>query len=241
MKRFYDNVAVMENADGTWQVTLDGRPIRTVKGAHQAVPAEALARLLATEWDIESDELDPKTFVHRDMADYAIDVIAQDRPGHVTKLLGFAETDTLLYRADPDDAFHKEQHALWEPLVTTFEAREGIALTRVSGIMPRAQPRESLAALEKRLAALGPFALAAVEMLASLAASLTVALSAVEAEDEEDALALWRAACLEEEWQAEQWGRDPEAEDRRADRQRRFLKAWAFARAARAGDAGEAA
>lgn len=239
MKRFYDTVSVAQNTDGTWQVTLDDRPIRTVKGAPQAVPGEDLARLLAAEWDDAGETLDPKSFVHRDMADYAIDVIADNRATHIAKLLDFAETDTLLYRADPDEAFHAHQHALWEPLVTAFEAREGVALTRVSGIVHRAQPRESIAALEKRLAALGPFTLAAIEALASLSASLTVALSALEAEDEADALALWRAACLEEDWQAEQWGRDAEAEDRRADRENRFIKAWAFARAAQS--AGEAA
>lgn len=234
MKKFYEQVGVVHSGDGTWQVTLDDRPIRTVKGAPQAVPTEALAKLLAAEWEIEGEKLDPKAFVHRDMADYAIDVIAADPQARIVKLLDFAETDTLLYRADPDEAFHAHQHQFWEPLVTAFEAREGIALTRVSGIVHRAQPRESIAALEKRIAALDPFALAALEALASLAASLTVGLSALDAESQEDAVALWRAACLEEEWQAEQWGRDEEAEQRRSDRQARFVKAWEFARAARA-------
>ena len=46
MKRFYEEVDVRKSTDG-WQVTLDGRGLKTVKGTAQIVPTEALAR--ATE------------------------------------------------------------------------------------------------------------------------------------------------------------------------------------------------
>ena len=42
MKRFYKKVAV-EEAEGGWRMTLDGRPIRTQGGAAQIVPTRALA------------------------------------------------------------------------------------------------------------------------------------------------------------------------------------------------------
>ena len=41
--------------------------------------------------------------------------------------------------------------------------------------------------------------------------------------------ALWIAAELEEEWQAEQWGRDAEAEERRTRRAKAFADAARFA------------
>ena len=47
MKRFWKDVSV-EEAEGGWRVTLDGRPIRTqAGGAPQVVPARALAEALA--------------------------------------------------------------------------------------------------------------------------------------------------------------------------------------------------
>ena len=64
--------------------------------------------------------------------------------------------------------------------------------------------------------------------MASLTASLTVALAALE--KGADAEALWRTATLEEEWQAERWGRDAEAEAARAEQGAAFRKAFGLAR-----------
>ena len=233
MKRFYDEVDVREGADG-WQVTLDGRGLKTVKGSAQIVPSEALARALAEEWSGQGEKLDTSKFIARDMADYTIDVIAQDRIAAARKLVSYGDTDTLLYRADPDEPLYARQAEVWEPLVSAFEAREGVELVRVSGIMHREQDKAALAKLEARLAALDPFTLTSVEMMTSLAASLIIGLSGSQAEDEPAALRLWEAASLEEDWQADQWGRDTEAEEVRARRQSDFLAAHRFARLARA-------
>ena len=91
----------------------------------------------------------------------------------------------------------------------------------------------NIAAGEDKLRALDPFALAGVEAMAKLAASLVTALAALDAGHEDEPLALWQTACLEEEWQADLWGRDWEAEERRARREADFLRACAFARLAR--------
>ncbi len=90
----------------------------------------------------------------------------------------------------------------------------------------------TIAALRARLASLSKFELAALEAMASLAASLCVALAALETDADADAL--WDAAELEEHWQAGLWGADEEAEARRAKRRAGFRSAFAFARLARA-------
>lgn len=233
MKRFYDDVDI-RHSDHGWQVTLDGRGLKSVKGSAQIVPSEALARLLAEEWDIQGEELDPSQFVRRDMADYAIDVVAPDPGALAEQVVAYGDTDTLLYRADPDEPLYTRQVEVWEPIVNRFETREGFSLTRASGIIHKPQDPETLAALQQKLAALDPFTLASVQTMTSLAASLIVGLSALETAQQADALELWRAACLEEEWQADLWGRDHEAEERRAQREAGFLTAWEFARAASA-------
>lgn len=233
MKRFYDAVAV-QDTDGGWQVTLDKRGLKTVGGSPQIVPTPTLAQKLAEEWDVQSETLDPSKFVLRDMTDYAIDVVSADIPAHAGKITQFGDTDTLLYRADPDEHLYAKQQDVWEPIVRAFEARHGISMTRVSGIMHKPQSEQALVKLRTKLEALSGFELAAVESMTSLAASLIIALSVIEAETQADAIELWRAASLEEEWQVDLWGRDLEAEDRRAKRQRDFLKAWEFIRASRA-------
>lgn len=237
IRRFYKEVTLGQVPGAPtlgFQVLLDARGVKTVGGAAQVVPTQALGEALAAEWRRQGEQIDPKSLPLRDMADYAIDMVAPDPAAIAAGLIAYAETDTLCYRADPDEPLHARQQAVWEPLLAAFEAAHGITLTRVSGVLHRPQPPEALAALKARLVALDPFVLAGLEAMTKLAASLVTALAALDAAHEEEPRALWQAVCLEEEWQAELWGRDAEAEERRARREADFLRACGFARLARA-------
>ncbi|HEY6964779.1 MAG TPA: ATP12 family protein [Erythrobacter sp.] len=232
IRRFYKDVTLAVVAGGH-QVMLDARGVKTVGGAPQIVPTAALGEAMAAEWRQQGEKIDPASLPLRDMADYAIDIVAADPAAVAKGLLAYAETDTLCYRADPDEPLHARQQEVWEPLLQRFEAAHGVTLVRVSGVLHRPQPPETLAKLEARLLALPPFVLAGVEAMTKLAASLVTALAALDATHEDEPLALWQAVCLEEEWQADLWGRDWEAEERRARREADFLRACAFARLAR--------
>ena len=223
MKRFYENVDVSEVVDAGWQVTLDGRGLRTVKGTPQIVPTRKLAEALAREWAEQSEDIDTSRFVHRDQTDFAIDMVANDPEEAISQILKYAETDTLCYRADPEQPLFERQQAVWEPLIKRVEQTHSIKFTRVSGIVHRPQPPETLATLSDFLRCRDHFTLAGMQTMASLAASLCIPLLALE--DGAEPIALWRAASLEEEWQSDLWGRDQEAETRRRRRQEAFLAA----------------
>ena len=230
MKRFWHDSAV-ENAEDGWQVTLDGRPVKTRAGAPQVAPTKALADLLRGEWADAPGEFSADAFPLRDLADRAIDSIATDPAPIIDRLLSFADGDTLCYRAEPDEAVARRQAEVWEPIVAGIESDMGIALTRTHGIVHRPQPEASKSVLRERLERENAFTLAGLDAAASLAASLSVALAGLE--DNADPASLWSAASLEEDWQAEQWGRDAEAQARRDSHEMEFTRALAFARAAR--------
>lgn len=234
MKRFYREAEAVRLEDG-WAVALDGRRVKTQGGNVLVLPNAATAQVLANEWQAQGEELDPSCFPLRDLADYALDVIAGDKDAAIASLLRYAETDTLCYRADPDEALWRRQQEVWEPLLAVCEERHAIALQRVSGVMPRAQDSAALAKLRAHIERMDFMTLAALTTLASLAASLVVGLAALEPDADGDAL--WRAANLEEEWQAEHWGRDEEAAARLDQRKTDFLAALSFAAALR-GDEG---
>lgn len=231
MKRFYSAVTVAES-DGRWHVMLDARALKTQgKRNPQTVPSAAAAQLLAEEWRAQGEEIDSKSFIFRDLADYAIDVVRADRGGIITKLLEYAATDTLCYRADPGEPLYQHQQSLWEPLVTAFEARHDAAIQRVSGVIACPQPEATMAALRQRLESEDDFTLAALLTLAALAASLIVPLAVID--EEYEMPALFAAANAEEDWQAELWGWDEAAENARKARLEAFEKAAQFARAVR--------
>ncbi len=226
MKRFYKAVTVAP-VDTGWQVTLDGRGIKTVGGRPQVVPSSALADALAAEWAAQGAELDPARFTLRDMVDYAIDVVQPDPAAAVRAILAFAETDTLCYRGDEGEALYARQCQCWDPLLTAAEHRWDVRFERVCGIIHRAQPAETLRRMEAVVAAQSTFALAALYNLASLSASLVIGLAALE--PQAGAEELWNAANLEEDWQAELWGHDAEAQALRARRLSEFTAAMRFA------------
>ena len=231
MKRFYREVTTAQ-ADGGWCVMLDGRAIKTQGGKAQLLPTHQMAEALAGEWAAQGEEIDPSTFPLRDLADFAIDIVATDRADAIAKLLRYAETDTLCYRADPEEPLFARQQAVWEPVLAAAEARHGVRFQRVSGIIHRPQPAETLAVLGTCLAEQNDFTLSALNTLASLAASLSVALAALE--DGTDAHALWGIANLEEDWQTELWGADALAMEQRERRLSAFASALGFAALARA-------
>lgn len=230
MKRFYKDVSVTPGENG-WRVLLDGRAIKTAAGNAQVVPTAALADALADEWAEQGETIDPARFVQRDMADYAIDIVAQGRAETVRALLSFAETDTLCYRAEEGEALTERQQEVWEPLLAAAEARWDVHFERIGGVIHRAQPAATLVRMEAVLAAESDYALTALRTLASLAASLVIGLAALA--PGADAEALWDAANLEEDWQADLWGKDAEALELREKRFRTFAAAMRFAELAR--------
>ena len=230
MKRFWREVTVEPEGDG-WQVALDGRRVKTAQARAQIVPSPTLAEALADEWRAQPEDVDPAGFGLRDMADYAIDIVANDPADAIRRILAYAEGETLCYRAEPDEPLAARQCATWEPLLKTAEATHGVRFERVVGILHRAQPAETLAALRAHLETLDPFALAALQTLASIAASLTIGLAALE--PGADAETLFTASNLEEDWQAEQWGWDWQAEETRARKLATFVQAARFAVLAR--------
>ena len=233
MKRFYKDVTTAPAAGGDgWQVQLDGRGIRSQGGGQQVVPSQALAQLLAGEWEAQGEEIDPKSFVFRDMADFAIDVVRTDRADAIGNLIKFSQTDTLCYRGDPGDALFQRQEEMWEPLVSACEKRHDITFSRVSGIIHDPQSPSTTARLETILGEMDDFTIAGLQTLTALAASLIVGLEALE--DGADAEALFAIANVEEDWQAELWGWDGEAQQRRDMRLEAFRLALDFVKAARA-------
>jgi len=230
VKRFYKDASVGER-DGRWHVLLDGRAVKTVGGNPQALPTRALAEAMAAEWAAQSEEIDPAAFPFRDLADYAADVVTARPEDAVAAILPYGETDTLCYRAEDGHALRREQDLVWEPLLRAAEARHALSFVRVGGIMHQPQPAATRARIVELLSEMGPYQLAALQTVTALAASFTLGLAALE--PGADLGALWNAANLEEDWQAERWGRDAEAEARRETRRKAFLAAAEFATLAR--------
>ena len=225
MKRFYKQVTV-EQGEGGYAVLLDGRPIRTPAREHLTLPSEALAKAVATEWDEQGEEIDPRAMPLTGLANAAIDRVSQDRAAFAEGLSRYGEGDLLCYRAEGPDSLVSRQGAIWDPLLEWGRSRFDVDFTLVRGIMHSPQPASTLERLAGAVASRNAFELAGLSPLVTISGSLIIALALAEGAVDLDAA--WTAATIDEAWQAEQWGEDAEAKAALDARRRDFAAAHRF-------------
>jgi chaperone required for assembly of F1-ATPase len=167
------------------------------------------------------------------LANTAIDLVAGQRGAVVDNLAGYGGTDLLCYRAGEPEDLVQRQGQLWSPWLSWAEAEHGARLVTTNGIGHIAQDEAALAALHRAVDGHDVMELAAMNDLVTIAGSLVLAL-AVSA-GALDVAAAWAAVRLDNEYQAERWGRDAEAEAHAAKLRGEFEIAARFMDLHRAG------
>ncbi|WP_066719985.1 ATP12 family chaperone protein [Sphingomonas pituitosa] len=201
MKRFWKTVAIVDGA-----IELDNRPVRTPARAALMLPTPQLAEAVAEEWRSVGEQLDPRAMPLTGLANAAIDQVAPNPAPFAADLARYGESDLLCYRAELPEPLVARQAAQWDPLLDWARTRYDVHFETTAGIMHRPQPAATIARLNEVVAALDPFRLAALSPLVTISGSLIASLALLE--DAADHDTVWRAAQLDEDWQAEQWGED---------------------------------
>jgi chaperone required for assembly of F1-ATPase len=227
MKRFWTEVAVTPERG----ILLDGRAVRTPGRLPLVLPTAALASLVAGEWRAVEDTIDPRAMPMTGLANAAIERVAAEPAVFAASLARYAEADLLCYRADAPDELIARQAAAWDPPLAWARTRYDVAFVVATGIVHRSQPPATIARIGEAVAALDPFALAALSPITTLTGSIVLALAV--AEHAMTADAAWTAATVDEAWQAERWGEDAQAAALLAERRREFDAAVRFLMAAR--------
>ncbi len=223
-RRFWKEATIAPEAGG-FGVLLDGRPVRSPAKAPLVLPTEGLARAVAAEWDAQGDVIDPQTMPFTRSANAAIDRVAPQHGEVAAMIAAYGDSDLLCYRAAAPEALVARQAAAWDPMLDWLKARHGIALAPVTGVMHKPQDADSIQKIHEITRAMSAFELTGFHDLVSLSGSFVLGLAATERVG--SAQELWALSRIDETWQAEQWGRDDEAEEAAA------LKAQAFAHAMR--------
>jgi len=217
IKRFYKQSGVAATEDG-FAIQLDGRSVKTPAGKALVVPGADLAAAIAAEWAEQGEFIRPATMPLTQLASTALDRVGPERPVIVEQLHHYARTDLLCYRADfPPDLAVRQREA-WQPLLDWAAAELAAPLAVTVGVMAVEQPPSALAALAERLESYDVWRLAAIQSACAAAGSLVLALALGEGRLGADEV--FRLSQLDELYQAEKWGEDYEAIDRRAELER---------------------
>lgn len=222
MKRFWKTVTV----DAERGVRLDERPVRTPGRVPLLLPTDMLAEAVADEWREVTDDIDPRAMPLTGLANAAIDRIAPDPAAFAAGLAAYGESDLLCYRAESPPDLVARQAALWDPPLDWARDRYDVHFEIVTGVMHRPQPEATIERLGAAIAARPAFGLAPLSPIVTITGSLVLALMLAERAMEADAV--WAAANLDEDWQAEHWGEDDLAVKARETRQHDFAAAARF-------------
>ncbi|MFI5021823.1 MAG: ATP12 family chaperone protein [Alphaproteobacteria bacterium] len=211
-RRTYQAVAVVE-CRGGYGIALDGKPITTPEGRPLVLPSRPLAQALAAEWQAQGQHVGPLAMPLTRLAGSAIDLVGPHRAAVVERTAAYAETDLLCYRALGPEALAERQQVGWQTVVDWVAQHFEAPLRVTAGIVAIEQPALSLATLRRAVEASDDLRLTALTAATAACGSLILGLAL--AEGEIAAEAAWALSELDESYQIELWGEDPEARRRR--------------------------
>lgn len=192
-------------------ISKQGQPLSTPVGRPFLLPSRKLAEAIAAEFARHGKFAAGKMPITT-LAQTAIDRIDDQRELIVESLLVYVDTDALSYRSSGSDEIAKRQQRDWDPVLEWLQKRLGATLLTTQGVMPIDQPPQLHAAIREYLTKMDAMQLAACCMLSATFSSVVLAIAVVE--DYISAEGAFMLSRLEEEAQAEIWGRDPEAQQR---------------------------
>jgi chaperone required for assembly of F1-ATPase len=117
--------------------------------------------------------------------------------------------DLICYFADGPASLVRRQEQAWVPLLEWARETHGLHFARAQGIVHRPQPADTLETLEVLAGGLDDFALAGLAFATALFGSAIIALAL--RDGRLGAEAAMAAARLDEAFQEERWGVDPES------------------------------
>ena len=226
-RRFYESAAAVETPQGH-AVRLDGKPVNTPARRPLNAPNALLAEALVSEWNAQTDVIDPAKMPLTRLANAIIDGVVEAPQPVAAEVEKYLATDMLFYRAGTPEGLVKRQAKHWDPILQWARETLGAKFVLSEGVVHVAQSDAALSAASTAIPA-DPWRLAAVHVVTTLTGSALIALAVASGNLSPDAA--WQAAHVDEDWNMDRWGRDELAMQRRDFRFAEFLAAAMVLRA----------
>ena len=145
-KRFYKEASVGER-EGGFAIELDGKPVKTPARQPLVVPTEALATLIAAEWQRQAEVIDPAKMPVTRLVNTALDGIAADPQAVFEDIVRFLlQRSALLSRRQVPSGWWSASPKRWDPVIDWAAQELGARFILAEGVMHQEQPREAIAA-----------------------------------------------------------------------------------------------
>lgn len=221
LKKFYKSASYKSHGDG-FLVYLDQMVAKTPFKNEIFLPNENIAATIVDEFLMQNEVINPGKMPFLRITNTVLDGIEKNYQPLLEDLLKYISGDMLLYRADGCSALNAYEKKYWNPVVETVEDLLYIEFEIATGILPKGQKQITIhkisdylqRKIEKFSESERAFAIAAFHMLTSLSHSILLTICVLEEKISFDQFE--KCAFLEENWTAKQYGKDEEAEKRKA-------------------------
>lgn len=204
-KRFYKEVSVVQD-NGVYELSLDGRKLKTPKGSVFKVRNRLLALAIETEWQSQKDLIRLDQMHLTSLMNTCIDnPVGWTVETLSASILEYLMTDTLCFRSHDPEELRKLEEKLWNPVVEWFMNYYNVDLVVTTSLFSTPVPESTRAVLHKHLLS-HPFeALVAVNFMTESLKSAILSSAVLNRKvSVEEAIRLSR---LETEYQVAKWGK----------------------------------
>src|SRR5579863_6627106 len=140
------HVAAAEEIGGDFQVSLDGKPVRTPARRVLAAPTLTLAQAIAAEWQAQHDVVDPAKMPLTRLANAIIDGVVDLSGPVAAEVEKYVASDLLFYRAIGPQQLRGRQAAHWDPILAWTRDTLGADFKLGDGVVHVAQTEAALKA-----------------------------------------------------------------------------------------------
>ncbi len=204
-------IVITEAASG-FELSTEGRPIKTPLGRQLILPNRKLAEAVAEEWATQGKTIRKETMPLSQIACVAIDLVREKRNQVYEDIMAYSDTDLVCYRAGGAPELQAIQTRHFDPLIEWAERVYHIKCNITNGVMPVRQPPENKQRILYILKQYDEWRLAVLVSVIKPLSSLIFSLAFIDGRI--DAGQAFHLSHLEERYETEKWGKDEEKEKR---------------------------
>ena len=213
MKKNWKTVKVKEKSVNSYEILLDNNILRTPLKNELIISNAKIAEEICKEWNQDIKFLNTDDMVFYGIISTSIDKIFDNRKQYIDDVLGFVDTDLICYRADKPVDLVQWQSKNWDPIILKVEKYINNKINISEGIMPLRQDKEIHLKITTFLTKFSDLEIAVLHRITNITGSIFLTLCILK--NDKIKKNAFELSCLDELWQAENWGYEEEASKNR--------------------------
>ena len=202
MKNKFKKVSTVVKNNVT-NIFIDGNPLKSIGDNFFDFKNNELANFLKDKITKIKNGSNIKNILFYQVLSLAVDKINNNKIEYIDKICKYSDTDLICYRADGPDDLCKLQEDMWDPVLEKLE-KLNIKFNTFQGIIPQAQPTESIEILKNKISEFNNFQISCLLKLTQMTGSVLLSYSFIKGFINEKCM--FECSLLDENWQAKKWG-----------------------------------